>query len=189
MLQWGRDIAVADRRSALDVADEVLTSKLQWGRDIAVADRLCYPAPRIGRLVHWLQWGRDIAVADRGRSPTRSALALRASMGPRHRCRGSFAFPSAPAAVPRFNGAATSLSRIARRQRAGYVNEHRLNGAATSLSRIVCRMSRPCCAHGFNGAATSLSRIARLRGSRGRVPITCFNGAATSLSRIVGRRC
>ena len=59
---------------------------LQWGRDLTVADRhkvcLAYAPDNL------LQWGRDLTVADRVyRHPPRPCLLL-ASMGPRPDGRG-----------------------------------------------------------------------------------------------------
>ncbi len=84
---------------------------LQWGRDIAVADRASLSHTSIVALE--LQWGRDIAVADRSGLGNVAGLYGQASMGPRHRCRGSrccFLYNAKNRKC--FNGAATSLSRI-----------------------------------------------------------------------------
>ncbi len=157
VLQWGRDIIVADRRCtrprfpsaarasmgprhhrrgsltqarfvcALDGrfngaatsssrivrssrGEELNLLELQWGRDIIVADRSS--KMQRARLPNTLQWGRDIIVADR---------ALRIRWLNR---------------LHRFNGAATSSSRIEQSPIYSATNYYRFNGAATSSSRI-----------------------------------------------------
>ncbi len=229
-LQWGRDIAVADRQNyytdahALAVASmgprhrcrgskpmsipTLRSKRLQWGRDIAVADRPT-PGPLGGRrrrfngaatsLSRIAQEKRpqkarsqDASMGPRHRcrgsraTAARECLGRGASMGPRHRCRGSSRNRTvSPARNVRFNGAATSLSRIVYGSGRRYDDNGCFNGAATSLSRIVT--------YGLGvvpGTPASMGPRHRCRGSitpslRGLADCTSFNGAATSLSRIV----
>ncbi len=61
MLQWGRDLEVAERTR--DLYAGWLTMVLQWGRDLEVAESrfvrfFAMQAPA-------LQWGRDLEVAER----------------------------------------------------------------------------------------------------------------------------
>ena len=95
--------------------------------------------PRHPATIDWLQWGRVIEDADGAdrRGHARGRLEG-ASMGPRHRRRG---WPTAPEVPPvtidRFNGAASSKTRMAR------------------LTLHIAR-AFPC----FNGAASSKTRMA-----------------------------
>ncbi len=132
---------------------------LQWGRDIAVADRREPVGPLLATAL--LQWGRDIAVADRRAAVDGTDASDIASMGPRHRCRGS------------------SLRDTSRRRRRGC-----FNGAATSLSRIELAPSGL-----LRVLVASMGPRHRCRGSlqkrlHGLYAVASFNGAATSLSRI-----
>ncbi len=87
-LQWGRDLTVADRSMRNAAREGRLL--LQWGRDLTVADSTIRSIK--SRLTTPLQWGRDLTVADRSLSGTLNVHAIR------------------------FNGAATSRSRIERRE-------------------------------------------------------------------------
>ncbi len=110
LLQWGRDIIVADRpwvrpdgrrwsgfngpatSSSRIVGSSTVTleidTTLQWGRDIIVADCALGAELNVWRFEQ-LQWGRDIIVADCACVPSREAIdAFLASMGPRHHRRG-----------------------------------------------------------------------------------------------------
>ena len=91
MLQWGRDVTVADV-SILSAAGNFVEVKLQWGRDVTVAD-VSLPVCETPQLLVRLQWGRDVTVADVS-PPT-------CERAPRDR---------------RFNGAATLPSRMCRRE-------------------------------------------------------------------------
>ncbi len=103
MLQWGRDLTVADiwesqRKELYDEAASMgprpngrgytdagawvsTVVELQWGRDLTVADISCSASTAIGMRA--LQWGRDLTVADMRTYGMR------------------------PSGTPRFNGAAT----------------------------------------------------------------------------------
>ena len=64
---------------------------LQWGRDLTVADSVVRQAQRNrSSLCYTLQWGRDLTVADRRGVPSLRRLRrhLHASMGPRSDGRG-----------------------------------------------------------------------------------------------------
>ena len=128
MLQWGRDLLVAESRltSTIRNAD----GSLQWGRDLLVAESvnvelhigLAAGASMGPRLVSrgktlkteacsgncGLQWGRDLLVAERGTRDLPAQALIEASMGPRlvsRGKRGSAGYPEGN--YPRFNGAAT----------------------------------------------------------------------------------
>ena len=67
MLQWGRDLLVAESGSA--VGPVTVSGMLQWGRDLLVAEReIVAPSPVLATV---LQWGRDLLVAESARSATR----------------------------------------------------------------------------------------------------------------------
>ena len=108
MLQWGRDLLVAESRAVLRelMGQEhasmgprlvsrgklgirranIPVEKLQWGRDLLVAesDRDCRE-----HVCHaTLQWGRDLLVAERPRRRIKEPCRLVASMGPRLVSRG-----------------------------------------------------------------------------------------------------
>ena len=60
ILQWGRDLVVADTVfQAVRVAKDL---DLQWGRDLVVADTNRKPVAHTASQC--LQWGRDLVVAD-----------------------------------------------------------------------------------------------------------------------------
>ncbi len=131
---------------------------LQWGRDIAVADRFRTARQASRRRSRFN--GAATSLSRIGVALAREDHAQSASMGPRHRCRGS----DASAAV----NASYSVASMGPR--------HRCRG---SCGYDEPRRDQVC----FNGAATSLSRIGK--GTWGfRTYSSCFNGAATSLSRI-----
>ncbi len=100
--------------SRMDVAGDEIEPYfllLQWGRDVIVADgRISSSsAPSL-----WLlQWGRDVIVADGRREPGRRESGRRASMGPRRYRRGwSRPRNRTRRASRSFNGAATLSSRM-----------------------------------------------------------------------------
>ena len=59
---------------------------LQWGRDLTVADSLTCPAGVA--LYTALQWGRDLTVADSSSQGAKLSKGWAASMGPRPDGRG-----------------------------------------------------------------------------------------------------
>ncbi len=94
MLQWGRDVIVADGSSSpATFASPYSPAPLQWGRDVIVADGTA-ERDEIDVAVGVLQWGRDVIVADGIRPPSSRLRALS------------------------FNGAATLSSRMASRRQA-----------------------------------------------------------------------
>ena len=108
LLQWGRDLSVAETRTSLPSWGAL--SPLQWGRDLSVAET--------GMTRGWrsepssLQWGRDLSVAEtgacRGRDPASSMLQWGRDLSVAEtQLRFS---PPAPT-LASFNGAATFQSR------------------------------------------------------------------------------
>ena len=61
MLQWGRDLLVAERGKVAWA--EYLADWLQWGRDLLVAESCRWAF--LKREERGLQWGRDVLVAER----------------------------------------------------------------------------------------------------------------------------
>ena len=84
MLQWGRDLSVAEGRC---VPGSVITAGgLQWGRDLSVAEGANKQyRPRVPDK---LQWGRDLSVAEGGAVGPDVDGVHGASMGPRPFGRG-----------------------------------------------------------------------------------------------------
>ncbi len=159
LLQWGRDIAVADRRSFNRKAPQHRRASMgprhrcRGSRGVRrlheARGLVASMGPRHrcrGSIVRIsisysvglvLQWGRDIAVADRSPAAVRCTRLSSASMGPRHRCRGSLGRNAAYFAT----GTASMGPR------------HRCRGSVFLMSKEPSKKER------FNGAATSLSRI------------------------------
>ncbi len=136
-------------------------------------------------LLGLLQWGRDIAVADRGFALGYRNELPHASMGPRHRCRGSSgtswtALSDGLASMgPRHRcRGSTRCGRWHRRER------HRFNGAATSLSRIEPSRYVSTTPPGLLQWGRDIAVADRTRAIRASSCPRSFNGAATSLSRI-----
>ena len=156
MLQWGRDLSVAEGRAGAAPAPQgagasmgprpfgrgrdagnlpaLPATGLQWGRDLSVAEGSgCRPtrSPTI-----WLQWGRDLSVAEGCGGAAVPPRASQASMGPRPFGRGRL-WPTMRGSVVR---PASMGPRPFGRGRAGLGRRHprtaaSFNGAATFRSR------------------------------------------------------
>src|SRR5260370_1115229 len=108
MLQWGRDLAVAEtppyrgptspsrrfngaatsrsRRHVVEPRAGGVLLKLQWGRALAVAETIMGTDNKVQNRK--LQWGRALAVAETSRWRPICRCTRPASMGPRPRGRG-----------------------------------------------------------------------------------------------------
>ncbi len=62
MLQWSRDLEVAENKRALRRINRVV--ELQWGRDLEVAESCNLSESRL-EIPERLQWSRDLEVAER----------------------------------------------------------------------------------------------------------------------------
>ena len=60
MLQWGRNLSVAEGTSASFCQPDLRT--LQWGRNLSVAEGGSSATGRLG--IERLQWGRNLSVAE-----------------------------------------------------------------------------------------------------------------------------
>ena len=129
---------------------------LQWGRGIAAAE---FARSGPGRPLSRSFNGAAASLPRNARLECRPVGAARASMGPRHRCRGMQTVPGLPVSTPRLQWgrgiAAAESSAGAGRSRC----TKRFNGAAASLPRNCGpRYSSRGENRRFNGAAASLPR-------------------------------
>ena len=208
MLQWGRDVTVADRppvrvrdrrgvqasmgprryRRGSDNQPYILASgmsELQWGRDVTVADRFNVLYAKLSNKQ--LQWGRDVTVADRSSSERIMNDGKTASMGPRRYRRGSpCASAAAPARLMLQWGRDVTVADRPSFRRDGRIRTRRLQWGrdVTVADRRTCQSMRSG-RSSFNGAATLPSRIEVVLAVDSDAKAVGFNGAATLPSRIV----
>ena len=135
LLQWGRDLSVAEGRS--QIRPNEVRSELQWGRDLSVAEgSLSYS--NAARISHGLQWGRDLSVAE------------------------GACLPAKTRATASFNGAATFRSRKDERSDTAFGYADLLQwGRDLSVAEGGYGPGGQDIEAGFNGAATFRSRKAR----------------------------
>ena len=181
MLQWGRDVIVAEIVILLVVV-KVLT-ELQWGRDVIVAE--------IGATVpsdpdtKELQWGRDVIVAEIRRCRWRVALAeARFNGAATLSSRKSKRKPRKPLPPkPLQWGRDVIVAEIAERPASKRRNRRLQWGRDVIVAEIPRTRNRSASADGgFNGAATLSSRKFYRCGRAPHVR-RGFNGAATLSSR------
>ena len=162
---------------------------LQWGRDLSVAEGPPPPPPKSGCFYCMLlQWGRDLSVAEGLPFPTlhgispggfNGAATFRSRKAPPRR--------GAAGGSASFNGAATFRSRkVHARGRPGH------DGNSASMGPRPFGRGRPAVSSAysprsicFNGAATFRSRKAEGAFNHLIIAVS-FNGAATFRSRKVG---
>ena len=156
VLQWGRDLSVAEGRSVPHPARQVpcfngaATFRSRKAPSWPTTPGGCAGAsmgPRpFGRgrpIPTWrarppctkLQWGRDLSVAEGAANARRLAEKRYASMGPRPFGRGRTRLAAGKPSARRFNGAATFRSRKGAGGGAARRSSGRFNGAATFRSR------------------------------------------------------
>ena len=135
---------------------------LQRGLGIDAEDGARLPLGR-GPRCSMLQRGLGIDAEDGRREPLRLPRSLRASTGPRHRCRGwSLSRPHRRSPAPCFNGASASMPRMVKSE--GLVGwshwwlQRGLGIDAEDGSPFCCLAV---CPVSFNGASASMPRMGR----------------------------
>ena len=176
LLQWGRDLSIAERLP--DTSSRSTKQKLQWGRDLSIAERATRRIEK-ERLLK-LQWGRDLSIAERPTIPD-----ARNSMGPRSFDRGKR--PGTTATMvsgSSFNGAAIFRSRKDTARGRGRRVPPRASMGPRSFDRgkAVRGVRFVAAGRRFNGAAIFRSRKGCWCPQSPRT-LPCFNGAAIFRSR------
>ena len=157
LLQWGRDVTVADRD---DIVEAIMNARTIASMGPRRYRRGSSPSLSFPGRSRPLQWGRDVTVADRRMVIHRLHRTRLASMGPRRYRRGSMISSSSAGASPALQWG-RDVTVADRRMAASFSRRNAMLqwGRDVTVADRALTSSNNNTGIGFNGAATLPSRI------------------------------